>query len=149
MKKSDSAPARILLVDDNLLGSSARRMILTEAGYAVEMAGNGEEAWELFQRGRFDLVVTDYKMPGMNGVELIRLIRAAEAPVRIILLSGRIATLGMTEKSTGADELIAKSAKEVEELLRSVRRLVAQPARRGVSSEKAPARRKAKTPGAA
>src|SRR5882757_8406308 len=102
MKNAPPPPVRILLVDDNALGSAARKMILSEHGYIVETARSGEEAWEIFQREYFDIVVTDYKMPGMNGVDLIALIRTASTPARVILLSGRINELGLTEKSTGA-----------------------------------------------
>lgn len=146
MKKAELPPVRVLLVDDNLLGSTARRMILTNAGYTVETAGSGEEAWEIFQRGHFDIVVTDYAMPpGMNGIELIGLIRLSDSPARIVLLSGKIAALGLTEKSTGADELVLKSSKEVPELLRAVKRLAARPKRRGVASQKAIAGTKARS----
>ncbi len=115
-------------------------MILTEQGYTVETARSGDEAWELFQREHFDIVVTDYSMPGMNGIELIALIRGAHTPARIILLSGRIKVLGMTEKSTGADELVSKSNKEVPELIRAVKKLAVRPRRRGVASQKAMAK---------
>jgi CheY-like chemotaxis protein len=135
--KNAAAPVRILLVDDNILGSTARQTILTEQGYKVESARSGEEAWDIFQKEHFDIVVTDYSMPGgMNGAELITLIRGAATPVRIILLSGRINGLGLTEKSTGADELISKSSKEVTELLRVVKKLAVRPRRRGVASAK-------------
>jgi CheY-like chemotaxis protein len=145
MKKESAPPVRILLVDDNVLGSTARGMILTEQGYTVEAARSGDEAWELFQREQFDIVVTDYKMPGMNGIELIGLIRASQTPARIILLSGRIKDMGMTEKSTGADELVSKSNKEVPELIRAVKKLATRPRRRGVASQKAVAKAAPKT----
>lgn len=145
MKNSEPAAVRILLVDDNALGSEARRMILTESGYTVETASSGEAAWELFQKQHFDIVVTDYRMPGMDGFELIRLIRGADrpSPARIILLSGRIEAMGMTEKSTGADELIRKSNKEVPELLRAVKSLAARPHRRGPDSYRNPTKKRA------
>lgn len=133
--KNPPVPIKVLLVDDNALGSAARKVILSDNGYIVETARSGEEAWEIFQREYFDIVVTDYKMPGMNGIELIGLIRKAATPVRIILLSGRIQDLGLTEKSTKADELISKSNKEVPELLRAVKKLAVRPRRRGVASE--------------
>ena len=76
-------------------------------------------------------MVTDYKMPGMNGIELIGLIRKAATPARIILLSGRIHDLGLTEKSTRADELISKSNKEVPELLRAIKKLAVRAAAAG------------------
>jgi CheY-like chemotaxis protein len=137
--KNAPAPVRILLVDDNALGSAARKMILSDHGYTVETARSGEEAWDIFQREHFDIVVTDYKMPpGMNGVDLITLIRKAATPARVILLSGRINDLGLTGKSTGADELVSKSNKEVPELLRAVKKLSVQPRRRGAASQKKP-----------
>ena len=136
MKKDQPHPAKILLVDDNPLGSTARGMILKEHGYEVETALSGEEAWEIFQKDHFDIVVTDFRMKGMTGLDLIQRIRAANSPARIVLLSGFLNGLGMTEESTGADELVAKSDKEVPELLRAVKKLSAQPHRRGVSSDK-------------
>ncbi len=135
MKKEAPPAARILLVDDNVHGLTARKMILMDHGYEVETAPSGEEAWEIFQKNRFDVVVTDLRMGGIDGVELIRRIRALDAPARIILLSGFIGCLGMTEKSTGADELICKSNKEVPELLRAIGKLAARPRRRKPSSE--------------
>jgi len=132
--KNPPPPVKVLLVDDNALGSMARKVILSDNGYIVETARSGEEAWEIFQRDHFDIVVTDYKMPGMNGAELIGLIRRASTPARVIMLSGRIHDLGLTEKSTGADELIPKSNKEVPELLRAVKKLSTRPRRRAAAS---------------
>src|SRR2546430_15994049 len=115
--KNDYTPAtRVLLVDDNVHGLTARKMILADQGYGVETALSGEEAWEIFQKDHCDVVVTDFRMGGMDGVELIRRIRASDAPARTVLLSGFINCLGMTEQSTGADELVCKTNKEVPEL---------------------------------
>jgi CheY-like chemotaxis protein len=139
MKKDSVPAARILLVDDNARGLTARKMILADHGYVVEAALSGEEAWKIFQDSRFDVVVTDLRMGGgIDGVELIRRIRATDAPARIILLSGFIECLGLTAESSGADELIRKSNKEVPELLRAIRRLAAQPRRRTPGSEPGP-----------
>lgn len=130
MRKPDARAARILLVDDNARGLAARKMILADHGYGVETALSGEEAWELFQKHRFDVVVTDLKMSGMDGVELIRRIRNADASTGLILLSGFIDCLGLNTKATGADELINKSNKEIQDLLRAIRRLAVRPRRR-------------------
>ncbi|HTA40856.1 MAG TPA: response regulator [Bryobacteraceae bacterium] len=135
MKHDDVPSAKILLVDDNQHGLTARRMILVDHGYVVETALSGEEAWEIFQKNPFDIVVTDLRMSGIDGVELIRRIRAVDSPARIILLSGFIACLGLTEQSTGADELISKSNKEVPELLRAIRKLAVRPSRRKPGSQ--------------
>jgi CheY-like chemotaxis protein len=139
MKTEAVPPARILLVDDNPHGLVARKMILQEQGYGVETALSGEEAWEIFRKTPFDVVVTDYRMGAMDGVELIRLIRASESPARIVMLSGFVECLGMTIESTGADELLLKSNREVPELLRVVRKLVSHTPRKGAVSAK-PAR---------
>ena len=136
MKTEAVPPARILLVDDNPHGLVARKMILQEQGYGVETALSGEEAWETFQKTPFDVVVTDYRMGAMDGVELIRLIRASDSPARIVMLSGFIECLGMTVESTGADELLLKSNREVPELLRVVRKLASHAPRKCAASAK-------------
>ena len=56
------------------------------------------------------MVVTDYRMPRMNGVELIEKIRNVNPNARVILLSGFVDPLGLTEENTGADAVIAKSS---------------------------------------
>ncbi len=127
------------MVDDNTHGLKARRMILMDHGYEVETAGSGEAAWETFQKNHFDVVVTDYRMGGMNGVELIRRIHASNTPARTVLLSGFIDCLGLTEQSTGADELISKTNKEVPDLLRAIKKLAIRPRRRGAASQRDPA----------
>ena len=113
-----------------------RRSLLEELGYRVVIAGNGEEGLKLFKDSNFDVVVTDYRMPGMNGVELIQGIRAANANARIILLSGFVEPLGLTEENTGADVVIAKSSNEAAHLVRWVKRLVNQSARKPASAQK-------------
>lgn len=134
MKTDVHLSARILLVDDNKLGLAARKMILEDAGYGVETAESGEDAWELFQKTQFDVVVTDFRMGGMDGAQLIKLIRGTGSPTRIVLLSGFANCLGMTAESSGADEVLCKSNKEVPELLRAVKRLASEPARRSAAS---------------
>src|SRR5262245_41722219 len=115
---------RILLVDDNALGLSARKSVLEELGHRITTAPNAAEALEYFTRQKFDLVVTDYKMPRMNGVELIERLRKQAPDLPIILVSGYADTLGLSEDNTGADVVIQKSATEVSHLVRSVSRLL-------------------------
>ena len=68
---SSGLSGRILLLDDNSLGLSARRSVLEELGHKVVTSGAPQEALELCGKQRFDVVVTDYKMPKMNGLEFI------------------------------------------------------------------------------
>jgi len=135
----------ILLVDDNRQGLIARRSLLQELGYSISTATSGEEALELFSTQRFDIVVTDFKMPRMDGIELIRRIRSSHADARIILLSGFVEPLGLTEQTTGADVVIVKSAGEVGHLTRTVKRLLSKPpARKPPVSADAAAKSRAK-----
>jgi len=119
----------ILLVDDNRDGLLVRCSLLEEVGCSVQSAPNGEEGLKLFNTARFDVVVTDYRMPRMNGVELIQKIRKVNPNVRVILLSGFVEPLGLTEENTGADVVIIKSSNEAAHLVRWVKRL----ANRGAS----------------
>ncbi|MGH9663111.1 MAG: response regulator [Bryobacteraceae bacterium] len=122
--------ARILLVDDNSMGLSARKSVLEELGYCITTCSSGDDALAQLGSNRFELVVTDYKMPRMNGTELIRRIRNQELSVPVILLSGFADTLGLSEDNTGADVVIQKSANEVGHLIRSVNRLLRNASRK-------------------
>jgi CheY-like chemotaxis protein len=76
---------RILVVDDDPLVCDSVRMMLAHDGHAVEMAMNGQEALQCFVKGKFDLVLIDYAMPGMRGDELALAIRA-QAPDQAIAM---------------------------------------------------------------
>jgi CheY-like chemotaxis protein len=128
----------ILLVDDCRDGLLVRRALLEELGYSVQIAISGEEGLKLFQNSAFDLVVTDYRMPRMDGRELIERIRQLDPNARVIMLSGFVEPLGLTEQNTGADAVIAKTANEPTHLARSVKRLVRHGMREPRSSPKNP-----------
>ena len=116
--------AHILIVDDNTLGLVARRTVLEELGHRVHTCSSPQDALEQCSRNRFDVVVTDYKMPKMDGLEFIRELRKQHPAVPVILISGFTDTLGLNELSTGADAVIQKSANEVSHLIRAVNRLL-------------------------
>ena len=136
LAKSEVA-ARVLLVDDNRDGLLARKSLLEGQGFILVTATNGEEAFEALSKTTFDLMVTDFRMPKLNGIELIQRVRPLHPALRIILLSGFVNEFGLDEKSTGADMVIAKGAHEISHLLRSVARLLARTvARRPPGSQK-------------
>lgn len=121
---SQNARGRILLVDDNSLGLAARRSVLEELGHKVQTSGSPIDALELCGKQRFDVVVTDYKMPKMDGIEFIGCLRKLSPTSSVILISGFSDTLGLNETNTGADVVIQKSNHEVTHLVRSVSRLL-------------------------
>jgi len=132
MKSASLQPSTVLLVDDSRDGLLVRRALLEEQGFTVQIARNGEEGLKLFERCRFDVIVTDFRMPAMNGVEMIGRIRALSPQARIVLLSRAVETQGLTEENTGADAVIAKNSAEASHLVRTVKRL----------ANRAPARKK-------
>lgn len=101
---------RILSVEDNPFGRVVLNAILQELGHQTEFIGRGEDAVERLQPGGFDVVLMDMVLPGIDGIEAIRRIRAQGAPlsgVAIVGVSGR----DSDEKAAltaGADAFILK-----------------------------------------
>lgn len=79
----------ILVVDDQPEVRSALRRCLKVGGNTVHEARNGEEALELIRDNDIDLIVSDYDMPGMTGLELLQRVRCSDPRLRRILLTGR------------------------------------------------------------
>jgi CheY-like chemotaxis protein len=123
---TQTAPVRasILLIDDNPVGLSARKVVLEELGHRVSTANGPREAMAVLGEQKFDLVITDFRMPEMSGTELIRWIRAQGLHCPTILISGFVDTLGLTEDNTGADVVIQKSNHEVSQMVRAVKSLL-------------------------
>ena len=121
-----SAAVSILLIDDNKSGLLARKHVLEEAGYKVSTANTPEDGLRQFAESAYGLVITDYKMPRMNGAQVIAALRAQRADLPIIIVSGQVDALGLTEQNTSADAVIAKSATEVTQMVRAVARLLAR-----------------------
>ncbi len=122
--KAIESPARLLMVDDNKLGLGARRAVMEELGYKVSVAVNPDEALTVLESKGVDLVITDYRMPNMTGTELIEQMRARGYAQPVIIISGFVDALGLTEANTGADTVIQKSAHEVAHMVRSVKNLL-------------------------
>ena len=119
-----SLHGRILLVDGNAAGLAARKMVLEEQGHKVFVATGVADAAEQFEQHKFDVVVTDHKMPRMDGLGLIKNIHAHSPATPVVLLSGFVDALGLNEQTTGAAAVIQKSAHEVPHLVRAVARLM-------------------------
>jgi two-component system, cell cycle response regulator CpdR len=87
MPPQKSPPKKILVVDDEPLVCEAVKMMLEFDGHEVVAAANATEALELFAQNRFDLVFTDYKMPGMRGDQLALAIKAGRPDQPVVMLT--------------------------------------------------------------
>ena len=99
---------RILVVDDERQITRMLRTSLQSCGYAVSVANNGLEGFELFQSDRPDLIITDLAMPEMDGVELTRAVRnSADTPIIVLSVrdadSSKVAALDL-----GANDYLTK-----------------------------------------
>src|SRR4051794_32457911 len=109
---------RILVVDDAPEVAGTIQSILAQCGHEVETSGDGAEALTKFESGKYDLVITDYAMPKMNGIELAGAIKQKSAGQLVLLVSGFI--FSISAKYTPplpVDLILAKpfSLKELQE----------------------------------
>ncbi len=65
-------------------------VLLTRAGFEVDAAADGEQAWQALLAGHYDLLVTDHEMPRLRGLELIKRLRDAGMNLAVILASGTL-----------------------------------------------------------
>lgn len=82
------AATSILVVDDDRDTCASMSDILSDLGYTVDTANDGFAALELFERSFYRLALLDYKMPGMDGLELCRRLRASWPTVEVALVTG-------------------------------------------------------------
>jgi two-component system, OmpR family, copper resistance phosphate regulon response regulator CusR len=115
---------RILLVEDEQKIADALKMGLTENGYDVETAYDGNIGWKLFEQYSFDLIILDINLPGITGYELCKRIRSRNAQVPVIMLTALSSLNDKIEGyDAGADDYIIKPF-EFKELLMKMRVLL-------------------------
>jgi CheY-like chemotaxis protein len=81
--------ARILIVDDDSAVQATIRLLLERAGHSVVGASDGRKGLAIFEAGDFDLLFLDIFMPGMDGLETMRLVHQQQPQIPIIVISGR------------------------------------------------------------
>lgn len=106
---------KILLVEDEAHVVSFINKGLTEEGYEMTVALDGLMGWDLFQQHKFDLVILDIMLPGMNGLEICNQIRKVNKKIPIIFLTA----LGTAENivlglNSGGDDYLVKPFKFIE-----------------------------------
>jgi two-component system, OmpR family, response regulator len=100
---------RILIVEDDASLASGLGRILQAEGYAIDVASRGEQAVEAARHERFDLVILDIGLPGMDGFEVLRRLRTDEQRVPVLVLTARDAVGDRVHGlDLGADDYMAK-----------------------------------------
>ncbi len=116
---------RVLVVDDEATVGETIARVLALDQHQVEIATGGPEAMLAFERGRFDLVILDYQMPGMKGDELAAALKALAPQEPILMMTAYGETLRLAGSFPLAVDRVIRKPFDVDELRAAVRDLTA------------------------
>jgi two-component system sensor histidine kinase and response regulator WspE len=121
---------RVLVVDDSITVREIERQVLETRGYLVDVAVDGVDGWNALRTGRYDLVVTDVDMPRLDGIELVRRVRAdrryASLPIVIVSYKDRDEDR-LRGLDAGASYYLPKSSFQDDRFLQAVEELIGGP----------------------
>jgi DNA-binding response OmpR family regulator len=118
------AATSILVVDDDQDTCASVSDILLDLGYTVDTANDGFAALELSHRNLYQLALLDYMMPGMDGLELCRRLRASRPAVEVALVTGWASTSTTTAAAESGVRRVFPKPVDFRELIRFVEELV-------------------------
>jgi len=144
--------SHILVVDDDPMVNSMVSTVLKRSGYRVDTADDGEQGWNAIRAQQFDLLITDYSMPKLDGLALLRRVRSNSLPLPAILMSAAMPlNIGEIMELVTPDGALHKPF-GIKDLLYKVGTLLGEgqdslgPAVAGPSLKLAATRAKARTP---
>jgi len=109
------ATGRILVVDDEPFFQEMFREVLSAAGHATRTAASGEEALQLLSQDRFDLLVTDIVMPGLDGIGLVREAKKRDPDIEAVAITGHEdVKLAVQAMKAGCAEFLTKPVDRAE-----------------------------------
>ncbi|MCA8971377.1 MAG: response regulator transcription factor, partial [Planctomycetes bacterium] len=115
---------KLLLVEDSLRLQRSLRIGLERSGFRVDVAGDGKAALDWARSSSYDIIVLDLMLPKLDGLSVLRALRASENPVHVLVLSARGTPSERIEGlQAGADDYLAKPF-EFDELVARARALV-------------------------
>ena len=99
---------KILVVDDNIDLRIMVSKMLSRLGYEVSSADSAENGLGVFFKDKFDLVLSDYEMPGMDGVAFACSVKKSSPRTRVVIMTGAGKETVFSRKSTAVDKVISK-----------------------------------------
>ena len=112
----------ILVAEDDLNISGLIKEIVERKGFHAVIAHNGAEAYEEFKKNKFDLLITDLKMPKIDGIDLIKMVREKDRVIPIVIITGYGSEKNRAlAKSFGVSKILTKpcSVLDISEALNS------------------------------
>ena len=112
----------ILVVDDNKFLRIAVSKMLSRLGYEVLSADSGEKGLSIFLKNKFHIVLSDYEMPGMDGVALACSIKKSSPRTPVVIMTGAGRETVLARKTTAVDEVISKpfTLAEIDETIQNL-----------------------------
>jgi len=108
----------ILVVDDEAMIRNLLEKILTKEGYKILLAKDGQEALEIINAKKVDMIVSDMKMPRMSGLDLLKSVKKDRPEIGVVIMTGYGDTYTVKDALLlGADEYITKPFKSYEMLM--------------------------------
>jgi len=87
-KKKLTQEEKILIVDDEEIMRSFLLDVFVDEGYDLDLAANGEEALEKISQNKYQLIITDIRMPGVDGTEVLRKAKEVNPKTEVIIITG-------------------------------------------------------------
>jgi len=108
-KEVAGTPSRLLVIDDDESVRLLLKDLLEEAGYAVRTAKSGEEALQLIRVATYDIIITDLRLSGMHGLEVVKEVKAIDPGIDVIVMTGYASVNSAVESmKAGAIDYITK-----------------------------------------
>jgi len=113
---------KILVVDDNNVLLIVVSKMLSLLGYEVSSADSGENGLNVFRKSNFEIVLSDYDMPGMDGVAFACSVKKCSPRTPVVIMTGSGRESVFSRKSTAVDEVISKpfTLAEIDETIQNV-----------------------------
>jgi DNA-binding NtrC family response regulator len=118
---------RIMVIDDENIVGKMTKVVLEQEGYLVETFLSAEPALARLKEEKFDVVITDLKMKGLDGMDVLKIVKAQSPEIKVIMITAFASLDAAIEAMRGkVDDFFAKPVK-IKELKECIRRLLQEP----------------------